>query len=324
MTHSTRIWASLMLFIMTVSSCAQSPESLGSSLSPVATILPTRTLTSIPLLTPSLVVSATATVTPTIIPTWPTEEAQVEFLKLLSNNGGCQLPCLWGIVPGESSFQAARAMLAPFGSISDFTAFKSGLGSVSPYVTEGDLEIYTTIDFIADSDNGIVNSIAFNAEAHRPLEQGGYEDVFNSKLFGDKVSTYLLPRVLSEKGIPSSVMIATVGGPLTRGGTGGFDILLLYPDQGILINYTTQLHLVGANVYGCPSNPHVEMELYAAGRPESFFEFLKQTDWAVKMNYYRPLEEATSKSLQEFYEIFRAPTDKCIETPANLWPTPEP
>ena len=75
---------------------------------------------------------------------------------------------------------------------------------------------------------------------------------------------------------------------------------------------------------GCPPNAHVEMELYVPGQGDSFMEALKQTDWAVKMNYYRPLEEVTSMSLEEFHEAFSQPTDKCIETPANLWPVPEP
>jgi len=178
---------------------------------------------------------------------------------------------------------------------------------------------------IADEDNNSINHIAFSAEAHKPLAQGGYEDVFNSKFFGEKVGAYTLPHVLTEQGVPSSVIIETAGGPLTRGGKGGFNILLLYPDQGILVNYRTQMHLNGVNVRGCPANAYVQMELYPPGQPDSFFEGLKQTDWTVKMNVdYKPLEEVTSMSVQEFYDTFREPTDKCIETPAKLWPTPEP
>jgi len=65
------------------------------------------------------------------------------------------------------------------------------------------------------------------------------------------------------------------------------------------------------------------MELYPPGNGDSFFELLEQTDWSVKMNHYKPLEEVTSMSLEEFYRIFREPTNQCIETPANLWPIPE-
>jgi len=48
--------------------------------------------------------------------------------------------------------------------------------------------------------------------------------------------------------------------------------------------------------------------------------------WPVPINdlYYKPIEKATSMTLKQFYDTFRQPTDKCIETPAKLWPTPEP
>jgi len=150
------------------------------------------------------------------------------------------------------------------------------------------------------------------------------ESVFDSASFGERIDYYSLPNVLSEQGMPTSVMLSAHGVPVPRGGSGGFDILLLYPDKGVLINYTTQGNLVGSNMRGCPVSAHVEMELYPPGQSDSFFESLKKTDWAVKMNYYKPLEEVTSMKLEEFYQTFREPTEKCIETPAKLWPTPQP
>jgi hypothetical protein len=277
----------------------------------------------VPSFTPLPTDSLTPTFALTAIPTLPIEEAQAKLLKLLSDNGGCRLPCIWGIVLEESTYHEAQAALLPISSISELTSFTPESGAMFPVYTEGELQIYTNIGFIVNSENNIVDHIAFNAEAHRPLAQGGYEDVFDSKFFGEKVSAYSLPHVLTEQGVPSSVMIETAGGPLTRGGTGGFDILLLYPDQGILVNYKTQMHLNGTNVRGCPPNAYVQMELYPPGQPDSFFEGLKQTDWALKMTGYKLLEESTSMSVQEFYNTFREPTDKCIETPAKSWPTPE-
>ncbi len=260
-----------------------------------------------------------------MIPTLSVEQARARLLGLLANNGDCRLPCLWGITIGKSSFQEVRAILMPLSGLSHAVYLDSPeLGGIIPRYTEGKLEIYTAAGFLATPDNNIVYHLTFNAEAHRPLAQGGYEDVFDSKFFCEKVSAYTLSHVLTEQGVPSSVMIETAGGPLTRGGTGGFDILLLYPDQGILVNYKTQMYLNGANVRGCPANAFVQMELYDPGQPDSFFESLNRTDWALKMTGYKPLEETTSMSVQEFYNIFREPTNKCIETPAKLWPTPEP
>ena len=70
------------------------------------------------------------------------------------------------------------------------------------------------------------------------------------------MSSFLLSQVLSQLGKLESVMLATFGGSLTRGGTGGFEILLLYPGQGIFVNYTTPMQIIGENVQGCPSNTY--------------------------------------------------------------------
>lgn len=307
-----------------VSSCAQSTTSVATPSSEMP-FLPTSSATPMPSVTPLPTNSLTPVPTSTIVPTVSVEDAQSRLLDLLANNGNCRLPCLWDITIGKSSFQEVRAILMPLSILSHSVYLdSSSLGGIIPRYTEGELEIYTAVGFITDLDTDIVNHLTFNAEAHRLLKEGGYEDIFDSSFFGEKVNAYTLSHVLTEQGVPSSVMIATFGGPLTRGGRGGFDILLLYPDQGILVNYTTQMQLIGANVRGCPQNAHVEMELYSSGQSDSFFESLKATDWSVKMTYYKPLEEVTSISVEGFYDIFREPSNNCVETSAKLWPIPEP
>jgi hypothetical protein len=109
----------------------------------------------------------------------------------------------------------------------------------------------------------------------------------------------------------------------------GFEIVLFYPDQGLLVHYTTQMQIVGEKVRGCPANAHVELELYPAGHPESFSIYLAPTQWAslwpiptVDNPFWKPVEKATSMSLEQFYETFRQPTDQCIETPLKGWYVP--
>jgi len=314
---------SVVLFMALVSNCAQSNK-VVTPVPAKTPSLPTSSAISVPSLTIMPTDSPTPTYTPTAIPTLPVEEAQAKLLKLLSENGGCRLPCFWGIAPGKSSYQDVQAVLVSLSSLSRSLHLNpSGTSDVTPRLTEGDLELYNRVAFLTDP-NVTVYRAAFSGEIHKPLTQGGYEDIFDSNLFGEKVSAYTLAHVLTEQGVPPSVMIQTAGGPLTRGGTGGFDILLLYPDQGILVNYKTQMHLNGTNVRGCPLNAYVQMELYPPGQPDAFFEGLKQTDWPAKMTGYKPLEETTSMSVQKFYDTFREPTEKCIETSAKLWPTPEP
>jgi hypothetical protein len=313
----------LMLFIMLASGCIHESRA-GSALTPETSSQVVSSPTAVPQFIPVPLDTLTPVSSPTTVPTLAAEKARTKLLDLLAMNGGCRLPCFWGITPGKSSYQDVQAILVALSSLSHSLHLNpSGASDITPRLTEGDLEIYNRAAFLT-SEKDVVYRIAFNAEAHRPLPEGGYIDVFNSKFFGEKTSAYSLSHVLAEQGVPASVMIQTAGGPLTRGGTGGFDILLLYPDQGILVNYTTQMQMDGTYVRGCPSNAHVEMELYPPGNSDSFFEHLKQTDWAVRFSGYQALEEVTSMSPKEFYEIFRQPSDRCIETAAKLWPTQEP
>ncbi len=149
--------------------------------------------------------------------------------------------------------------------------------------------------------------------------------VFDSPTFIKRVEYYSLAHVLSEQGMPDSVMIEGAGlsssYPVILG---ELDIALLYPDQGIWVNYTMAGDYQDIVERGCPANAHIQMELYPPGNRDSFFSLLDQTNWGITKNGYKPLGEVTSMSVEEFYQTFRNPTDKCIETPANLWPIPEP
>lgn len=323
---------SLLLIVMLLSGCGRQTSN-DKTLPPPSSNPPLNTvLTS----TPSLVLasSPTPSAMPTAVSTLSAEKARVKLLNLLSTNGHCQLPCLWGITPGESKYPEFQAALMPLSSISDLTAFKADGGAINPLYIEGDLILNTRVSFLIESQ--IVKRISFAASEEKKIttpEGGiGFAEVFDSVDFGRRASYFMLPHVLTEQGRPDAVVISTLASPVTRTNStivGGFDTVLLYPGQGLLVHYTTQMQLDGEKVRGCMANAHVELELYPSGERDSFAEYLASTKWAgmwpVPNNlYWKPIENATTMTLDQFYETFRQPTEKCIETPASLWPTPGP
>jgi hypothetical protein len=289
-----------------------------------------------PTLTPTATGTPTPTSTLTTVPTLPAEDARKRLLELLANNGDCRLPCLWGITPGKSNNQEARNILLPLSSIAEFPPYfdpskVNGIlvGVISPLYVEGDLHLNTRVRYIY-GDDGAVSSVYF-----RVLEEDVEKDprdpsgkswlsktpIYDSPTFGKRVEYYSLSHVLSEQGIPDSVMIyipRVEGYPIVAG---VLEAALLYPEQGIWINYEMSMDNNGTIIKGCPANAHIEMVLYPPGNPDSFYALLDQTDWGRIKGGYMPLEEATSMSVEQFYETFRNPTDKCIETPTNLWST---
>lgn len=313
---------SLILVIVFAMSCAQASGSSQTPLSPtltlfVNTVIPTSTLLP------------TLANTPTTIPTLPPELARARLLDLLFNNSNCRLPCLWGITPGKSAYQDAQNILTPLTSIAYpmLLNLSSSPSNINLSFSEEDTEIDTNLRFLYGND-GIVSRIGFQVRVSKKVAASGSgwmsQDIFDSKTFGEQVRAYMLPQVLTEQGVPAAVLLQTAG-TLVKD-SGGFRILLFYPEQGLLIYYETQMKIIGDKVQGCFANAHVEMELFPSGDLESFSNNLDSTYWAdlwpppVNDNpFWKPIDKATSMSLNQFYEIFRQPTDKCIETPASIW-----
>lgn len=310
-----------MLVSALFASCAQLTNNTATSTLTITSISYTKTLA------PTLTLTPVSTYTPVAAPTLSVEHARARLLELLANNGNCRLPCLWGITPGKSSYQEAQAVLVPLTSISNRTSFRSESGTISPLYAEDNLGLFTDAGFL--STNHVVNHLVLDAREEKQMitTNGifGNGGIFDSTTFGKRIEYYSLAHVLSEQGIPDSVIIATTGSRQIPVAAGGFYIALFYPDQGIWVKYTTSMHLAGNIVRGCLENAHVEMELYPPGNADSFQTLLEQArpEMSVQKDWYKPLERVTSMTLEQFYETFRQPTDKCIETPAKLWLTPE-
>lgn len=323
----------LVLLTALIAGCAQvSTPSIEASTQVMNAAIPSDVIVPSPSHTPIPM----PTDAPTLVPTLPVESAQTKLLDMLSNNSGCRLPCLWGITPGESNYKEAQAILMPLSSISELSAgFLPQGGAIFPVFSEGNLKLSLGVGFNieAPAENEIVSRIGFNAREFivgEPDNPSVLKPVYDSNLFGERLRPYMLSGILSEHGIPAAALISTDRGPERGKHVPGFYVVLFYPDQGIMIAYTTNRKLAGGNVSGCLANAHVEMELSPAGQRDTFEKRLAQTKWEnlwpppADSPNWKPVEKATSMTLEDFYEIFRQPTEKCIETPINLWPTPEP
>jgi hypothetical protein len=300
----------------------------------------TLTLTPLPTHTPS------PSPTPTAYPTLPVEQARARLLELLATNGNCRLPCLWGITPGKTTFEEARTILQPLAGISRHVTFgyptdfeNNILDSMDALYDEGDLETSADIRYLFVSD-GIINRIVFKGSLYKKIFRGkiidSFHPIYDSKVFGERLFPYMLPGILSKLGKPTSVVMQTYryGNGIQISNSGAFEIILVYPDQGIFVHYLTKMQVVGPNARACPAIAQVELELYPSGNADHFAKSLaRETYWGVFAKiepididtpFWKSIEHATSMTLDQFYKTFSQPINKCIETPINLWATPEP
>jgi hypothetical protein len=277
--------------------------------------------TATPSLTPTVNIHSTAT--PVAVSTLPPDEAETSLNELLDSNGGCRLPCFWGIRAGVTDDQEARKVLEPLGGISDLNYFQLDNLTISPRLSVDDITIHFGITTLLK--NEVVDTVYFFA---RPLitkeTDEGPEAVFlfNSVPFGEKLSSYMLPSLLSELGVPENVMISTMGEyPDHRYGQGHFKMIILYPDKGVMAMYTTEMEIVGKDVRGCLANNPVELYLFSPGNRTAFFEALSER--SINWSQFLSIEEAASITLDDFYTAFSQRIDECIFTPASMWPIPE-
>jgi hypothetical protein len=338
--HRLILWCAVTVAVTSFTSCTQTTKGEVTPLSFTATLpaaAGTPPYETGPIASTKPVIADPSTPVPTNtqipIPTLELEKAD-EFLQdLLTNNGACGLPCLWGIVPGQSTYQEVRALLEPLRGISEYPTIdelNAEGGSMDFINVQGEFQFDTHIAYLTEGH--IVTSISFRLSMDKmkidPSNGEYWIGVYDSNLFSQRFQLYTLSGVLSKLGHPEAVVISTDGGPARGRNVPGFYLLLVYPEQGVLVRYTTFRELVGENVRGCLTNAHAEFELFPSGQADLFSNNVDSTDWANwwpvpdDSPYWKSIETAASISVQDFYEDFRQPTDKCLETPANIWYLP--
>lgn len=312
-----KLWLTIMSLPVLVIGCAAQPES--SSIPRNAVFTPTSSANSVQRITSPPMPISTALPTATLVPTQPpttfplptlsADEAQAVMLDLFWNNGGCRLPCWWGITPGRTSWETAQRFLATFAF-----AIKQG----------GSLEypLYS-VYFI------VPKEVDPNAEEPHPIALTHNYHVIKEiveviEVDPGLVSSYKLSEFLKAYGSPAEVWLRTYS--QAREGDLEFDVVLFYPQQGLLARYATQAQAVGSVIRACPQKePMAIMALWSPRRVLAFSDATSQTinirdeaDWR-----YRPLQEVTQLDIEAFHTAFQNPANPtCLETPAELWPPP--
>jgi hypothetical protein len=254
--------------------------------------------TSVP--TPTPEITNTPELTLTAIPkaTLIPEEARKLVQELLENNGGCKLPCWWGITPGKTTWAEAHLFLESFAVYIG----KTGLVRVplpAPYSNA------TYMDHGYSIKNGIVDII----------------HIYNYNL----APNYYLPKFLETYGQPSEIWIQTFSQEEIN--QYNFTFHLFYLDKGILVEYGDATSIedaeVGDKLQDCLiglNSPFIY--LWSPEKNKLSFQDAKQRFVDTRnMPEPKPLFEATGMDVKTFYETFKNPdTDVCLGTPKNLWP----
>jgi len=283
---------------------------------------------TLPSQTPTALVIPSATIaTVAVVPTLESEKTVDLLHHIFEGSPDCQLPCWAGIKPGLTTNAEAERLLQPLSVLiygGPFYSYKekelSGSGGGRNFFF-GDTRIRFDFDWVTERDKDIVEMIEISADA---LNQNS-EWIYGAQPYNQLFEEYNLHNILLRNGIPSQVWtIAEVynyGNDRPHPNPEEFDILLFY-DQGIFIKYTMPLKRGNIENRGeaCPSEAFFNLGLVAPGS-STFYQGLwfSGTTGSNDFSYYKPIEQATQMTLDEFYKAFKEPNNPCFDVPLDIW-----
>lgn len=278
--------------------------------------------TSTPMVTPASSVSSTEMLnaaespTPTTtaaestpIPTLSSIESETYVKELLESNAGCDFPCVWGIVPGKTSYSESQRFFESLGW--------KGSESHGVYYTGKDLESVSLSNRVGIyAENEVVEKVQIGI--------GG-------KNFLSLVKYLSFENILKVYRKPTEVLVFIGANPgILEPDETSFELLLYYESKNILVEYVGTATKVGNAYHFCPSRPNADstavdplsgnVSLYVGEESQtSTPETLVQPFWTLP-NYYISAEKAFGMSVDEFYEtVSQNDGNTCFDSPLDAW-----
>ena len=281
-----------------------------------ATVLPTRTVEP----TATSTTRPTPSMTPSPVATLTRVERQEAFFLLAQTNGGCVLPCWWGVDLGEN-LESVRNKFAKMGmpwleinSLADVQSDKTGRLRLGLFEEIGDrLSYLLTVTAEFHELDDIIALIFVRAD--RPIYELGQEelienwdqyylDVFLQK-YGQPDKVYFYPRSIADLMIPPQ-----------------FSIRLLYLEKGISITYHLDARWLDEDhtrAEVCLSIEHLRAVELALFIPEQYEVWKSQlAPFAIEAFENFSWEAEFDEPITQFYEKYQSRDNlRCLITMPN-------
>ena len=250
----------------------------------------------VPVSTPKLNVTQESSPILTLWPTLTLTKIQHEQIlyDLLATNDGCELPCWWGIIPGESQ-------LGEIGPRFSAQGFEWDNNWLLSWATG--LEIF----FGVDSTTEVIQSIR--------ISSGSQED---------RWGRYSLDQILLRHGLPSRVQIIYPFRP-DPSSTSSYHLFLFYEEQGMEIDYIGNAPpVINGKSQFCAQFDHIyEIRLFLYQQkdetivplklviPPESVGYIAEPDTVYELTSW---QQATGTSLEYFLSTFsESNLDACVE-----------
>lgn len=278
--------------------------------------------TDIPSLSPEKITPFSLTPNINLIPTnIPPYEGEEDILYLYTDNGGCQLPCLWGIEPGKTSTEEVMILFSRIGEISQEDYPWSGEYTLRgiQISTPFEINLYKKrqMGFGMVSRNGIVESLSI------------------SSMYLQQTSIPSISNMLTVFGEPEEIWVAIVDFfPHDKSTT--YKIALFYPSKGILVRGSGNTDIIYEDEENVkfPLCPHLiddtidmqihfpfRLDLWSSENKKTFSDLSYQNK-SFEFRSFQPFENSNSSiSIETFYKIYIDPFAKeCFDWRIKILP----
>ena len=259
--------------------------------------------------------------TPTVIlPTrFPQDSWLGNMISILSSNGNCNLPCWWGVNPGESNLQSFNFVFYPIGYEE---INKQGIFSEDFSMSVNQVNIPNLLIKVSFENNFVQRIYVLADNINKPGDKVSHFDAF-----AQAMEYYSLENTLKKYGIPTNVYLRLYpryepNAPLI------YSLWVFYENLGILIHYRGEgLVYKDKEVDICPDYDKlylIEFYLQSAQDNSPLSEPTDNTQAfteQVSQGLLLPIGNATSLTLEEFQNIFTSEKhEKCFQSPIEFWP----
>jgi hypothetical protein len=236
------------------------------------------------------------------VPTLSAIETTKLIGDLLATNSDCELPCWWGISPGEEPTPDNINFVM---SVPDHRITNDLIGFYAQ-VTGGNTDAGRNYDIkaIAVLASGIVSNIRINSAT----------TVSSSEEFTKDWQEYTLHRMLTKLGKPTEVRMGWNSISTDPNSDIVFTMDVLYDDRGIAIHYWEDVQKRGGRYLVCPSFPRltsIGLLLTKANDATHFRNTVNNWDrYNTKLTL--PIDEMANMSIDDFYNTFKDTSDMCF------------
>lgn len=286
--------------------------------------------------------SSTLYLAPTALPAITASNAREVLEEFVLENGGCELPCVFGVIPGESGEESVDSLVSYFqedvlqvgihGYDEGDRVYASvhreeNHGGVTLLFWKNRLRVQFSFNYFFDESE--VDQITLGVEAFQHVENVSQraEMSFEHPYFESLLKSYSLGHILNTYGPPTQILVKVFPDDpeAPQSAIYLFDFVLFYPQQGFVVEYLSVREEYGEYYLGCPTKAHIDLSTWNPRKKLSLgdaIRYFSNVNGISRSNLvsFKPIEDVTSLGISNFYDMYRDKTfEGCVATPKDLW-----